>query len=585
MISDDALRQEIEAMAPWHHDVVLRDGLSTAAQKNTDATGQIIQNFSSSASFDRSTQNLFPEGMQGRSFLDCACNCGGYSFAAKDRGAGRVYGFDVRDHWINQAKFIQENRDADSSDMRFEVAKLDALAQHDAMYDVTWFSGIFYHLPDPVAGLKLAADRTKELLFLNTAYHPNAPEDPEVPALIYKQEGTQQLMSGVDGPSWLPSGPLVLTRLLNWLGFPETKVYYWKSPPTQDDGQSVPGRMGIVAARDPGRLEGVTEVTQPTGTYKRNRTVFASKAAPPAATSPAPAHRPERWEDDLSVNALDTHPFQNGAPVSDWPKEAFKVVSSGRAPACLQQLPLMELAAKDTLPIPNSQDREGYAVGYDEWYWLSGLRDYHLAMQALRDHGAGGDRLLEIGCASGRVLRHFAMQSEFSELWGTDINHRHIRWLSDHMPPKVKPLTMPALPGLPVEDNYFDVVTAFSVFTHIDVFETAFLADIRRVLKPGGIAYLTAHTETTWDDMRESLGTGEQGLAKRMVKVDPGLEQTIQNPMPKGRTQYRHTQKGPYRGQVFHSTDYIENVWGRFFTIEQIIPFGHEKQTVIIARK
>ena len=302
-------------------------------------------------------------------------------------------------------------------------------------------------------------------------------------------------------------------------------------------------------------------------------------------TAPVTPTRPIRWEDDISSNADDTRPFENGRPISEWKPEELKVIASGRAPECLRDLPLLDLAAKDTLPIPNSLDREGYAKGYDEWFWLSGLRDYHLTMQAAERFDICVDKVLEIGCASGRVLRHYAVQRETKEVWGTDINHRHIRWLFENMPRTIIPVAVPALPQLPVPDNYFDLITAYSVFTHLDVFETAFLAEIRRALKPGGLAYLTAHTEPTWDKLREEFVAGAAGLSQRLKDFDPDFPARIMQPLAKGRTQFRRTQIGPYRAQVFHSTDYIENVWGRFFEIEDILPLHHEKQTVVLVRK
>jgi tRNA (mo5U34)-methyltransferase len=76
----------------------------------------------------------------------------------------------VRDHWINQAKFIQENRTVGPTDgMRFEVADLYDLPKLGLEpFDFTLFKGIFYHLPDPITGLKAAADLTKEILVLDT---------------------------------------------------------------------------------------------------------------------------------------------------------------------------------------------------------------------------------------------------------------------------------------------------------------------------------------------------------------------------------------------------------------------------------
>ena len=152
------------------------------------------------------------------------------------------------------------------------------------------------------------------------------------------------------------------------------------------------------------------------------------------------------------------------------------------------------------------------------------------------------------------------------------------------MPSHVRPIALPALPKLPIEDNYFDLITAYSVFTHIDIFETAFLAEIRRVLKPGGLAYLTVITESTWEVVRKEH-MEKPDAENHFTRIIPDFSKRIKEPLPQGLTRFRHKETGPYRGLAFYSTDYIENVWGRFFDIKEIIPLGHSKQTVIIAQK
>ena len=55
-------------------------------------------------------------------------------------------------------------------------------------------------------------------------------------------------------------------------------------------------------------------------------------------------------------------------------------------------------------------------------------------------------------------------------------------------------------PPLPLPDAHFDVVTAFSVFTHIDELDSPWLLELRRILKPGGLLDATIHDETTWQN-------------------------------------------------------------------------------------
>src|SRR5205807_1767752 len=109
--------------------------------------------------FKTTLRKVFPEGLEDRSVLDCACNCGGFLFWAEDLGAGHCHGIDVRRHWIQQAQFLAANRTLPKEDMRFEVLDLYDLPErgHEP-FDVVLFNGIFYHLPDPIAGLKVAAD-------------------------------------------------------------------------------------------------------------------------------------------------------------------------------------------------------------------------------------------------------------------------------------------------------------------------------------------------------------------------------------------------------------------------------------------
>ena len=264
MDSDEDLAAEMEKMGPWHHRIEMREGLFTGSSVQVDPTGSPVTYIDTAQSFETSIKHVLPDGMEGRSFLDCACNCGGYSFAAKDRGASKVFGFDIRDHWIDQAKFVQDHRSADSSGMVFETADLLDLPGRDEKFDVSWFSGIFYHLPDPVAGLKLAADNTKELIFLNTACMRQDGEDEARPGLVYKLEGTEQLMTGVYGLSWLPTGPKVLSGILAWLGFPETRVYHWVERPGENSqGRAFHARIALVGARERGRLENVPTMRAP----------------------------------------------------------------------------------------------------------------------------------------------------------------------------------------------------------------------------------------------------------------------------------------------------------------------------------
>lgn len=295
--------------------------------------------------------------------------------------------------------------------------------------------------------------------------------------------------------------------------------------------------------------------------------------------------RPEAWEDDLSRNTLDTAPFANRPAIGTYSRDEFQQQARVLTSELLGGRPIDDFIKKDLFPIPSADDREGYAPGFDVQYWASGLADFLKVLAGARKLGVSLTRFFDFGCASGRVLRHFAAQTEIEEIWGSDINQRHIRWLYEFLPQRVKPIFNHTLPALPIPDNYFDGVSAFSVFTHIDTFETAWLAELRRVLRPGGMAYLTVHNEDTWEALRGELDNPQNRLVQAILKVSPSFASEVMNPLPDGRTVYRHTRQGPYRAQVFHSNNYLRNVWGRFFELVEILPRHHNRQTVLLLRK
>ncbi len=102
-----------------------------------------------------------------------------------------------------------------------------------------------------------------------------------------------------------------------------------------------------------------------------------------------------------------------------------------------------------------------------------------------------GSRILDFGCATGRLTRWFADPEGSREVWGVDINAEAIVWCQRHLSPPLHFCTITTIPHLPFEDGYFDFSLAGSVFTHIDELADAWLLELRRVLRTGGHLYLT----------------------------------------------------------------------------------------------
>ena len=252
-------------------------------------------------------------------------------------------------------------------------------------------------------------------------------------------------------------------------------------------------------------------------------------------------------------------------------------------PEIIRDRDFRRMVLRDNFPLPADDYREGYHVGSDASYWLNGLECYLKTLNVIEKYELEISDMLDFGCASGRVTRHFRCQMDDVQVWAADINPKHIDWLSAHFPRNPKAIAVNETPGIAIADNSLDFISAYSVFTHIDETETGWLAEMRRVLRPGGMAYFTVHNEDTWRAMSD-LDPANRLVASMLRREGFTLER-LQQPMPVGKTAYYFADEGAYRAQVFHSNCYLKEVWSQFFTIHEILPCEQQRQSVVIMTK
>lgn len=238
--------------------------------------------------------------------------------------------------------------------------------------------------------------------------------------------------------------------------------------------------------------------------------------------------------------------------------------------------------AKDDVPLPSTEEREGYYGPYHFSYWASGFHDAHHLMEAAKRHtNKPIASYLDLGCASGRVLRHIARDLPDCEAIGCDINRLHVEWCNAHLPANARAFQNHSVPSLPLEDNSLDLVSAFSVFTHIEALETAWLSEIRRVLKPGGIAWITVHTENTLLNMDEAWPIWDPV----MKHPDAQTKLDEKRNFDTDRLTIRWHADRSYSSNVFYQSDYIRSRWGRILDIVEEKPLFPHFQDVFIMRK
>lgn len=161
------------------------------------------------------------------------------------------------------------------------------------------------------------------------------------------------------------------------------------------------------------------------------------------------------------------------------------------------------------LPVPNFALRTNSSGGGDLAYWL-GIGDAwaHVVSRFLPPSPA----VLDLGCGCGKLTRFLALIPGVRYI-GVDIFRPHIQWCERAFAPLGGRFSFHHFDGysevynpdgkiqtvdyrLPADDRSLDMVAAHSLFTHLYEAEGRhYLSEIARILKPGGQAIISLHTE------------------------------------------------------------------------------------------
>ena len=199
------------------------------------------------------------------------------------------------------------------------------------------------------------------------------------------------------------------------------------------------------------------------------------------------------------------------------------------------------------------------------------------------------ERILDFGCASGRMIRWLYPYVSTCEIWGVDVNSNNLMWCRNYLTPPFKFSTSTRMPHLPFEDGYFSFVYACSVFSHIEELADTWLLELRRITAPEGRLYITIHDNNTirllkdecyQDHWFNDCMRGNQALADKFDEYaakDFGMFSILRSNAP-----HLNLETTP---NVYYDINYFSDLVSPFFTIISITPEAYGYQTAVLLQK
>jgi len=231
------------------------------------------------------------------------------------------------------------------------------------------------------------------------------------------------------------------------------------------------------------------------------------------------------------------------------------------------------------LAVPPPTLWHGYGSTEDD-YLTHGRYNARVFYDAYQKHSpplSAGQRVLDFGCSAGRMVRHFADQAvEGVEVWGCDIDAAAIEWCQKNLMPPLQFFINTTQPHLPFPDKHFDFIYAGSVFSHMNELTAAWLLELARITKPGGIGIYSIHSELTLDYQKADMDRyGKQ------VRYLGGLGLSRETLIERGRQNFLTS---PWWVSAWYSVDYFTRLATLGYEVVEVAPGLYGYQTGIILR-
>lgn len=186
--------------------------------------------------------------------------------------------------------------------------------------------------------------------------------------------------------------------------------------------------------------------------------------------------------------------------------------------------------------------------------------------------------IMDFGCGWGRIIRCFLRDVEPEVLNGCDCLPYMIQLCKKDLP-ECKFIQNEPLPPTPFGANTFDMIYAYSVFSHLsEQAHKAWLAEFHRLLKLGGILVLTTRQRDFIPTMPLMPQISKINIKKSLQEYDAGkfIHTPIEGESPL---------EGFY-GETAIPEAYIRKEWLKWFSLKRFLSgIPHIDQNIILLTK
>lgn len=197
-------------------------------------------------------------------------------------------------------------------------------------------------------------------------------------------------------------------------------------------------------------------------------------------------------------------------------------------------------------------------------------------------------KILDFGVGWGRIIRAFSKEVPAENLFGVDVD-----------PDIIEECERNGVPGrlsridptgkLPFDDNEFDVIYAYSVFSHLpESVHLHWLRELSRVLKPGGVFVSTVENHRFVEGLTDPEQTAKSEWLKFVSRL-AGDTDTLLERYGLGEYIYLPSGGGDYRpsdtyGDSIVPQAYINRVWNDYFHVRSYRDDAPFWQSVVVCQ-